>query len=176
MHATHTFSPNAKRITKLGRSLRPAIAILAITFGTPTAFPKGEPLDVQGSVEVLNDSLDDLFMQTVTSDSSSVPRVTFNIPDGKRLIVETIAFRATSATTDVLRVILEVQAGGTTHTIYLPVQFTLPEGLNTVTTSLLPVKFRIDAVPGDGEELAIQREFGASGLISATISGYLVDL
>lgn len=136
-------------------------------------------VSVQGVVEVLNDVLRTPYNKTASlADASTSPTVTFDIPDNKRLIVETISFQATTLTNDVARVFFEPLLGPTTSGprpfVLLPYQ-SVVDGGATYLIGLNSVKMRLDSVPGSTNEIRIRRGTGTAGYISATIFGYLVD-
>lgn len=133
-------------------------------------------VDVQGMVEVLNDVLRQPYVVTVSSNSSSAPSVDFDIPDGKRLIVETIAFQASTSTGSVSRMFLHPLVNGSQPFVPLPIQTTSVEGPSTYLISMLPMKMRVDSAPGSTREIFIRRGTGDVGTLTATICGYLVDL
>ena len=68
--------------------------------GGPTVTVDGDvtisdPVAIEGVVQVLNDTLYEPYLVAqITVEANDSPTVYFDIPDGKRLIVETIAYQA----------------------------------------------------------------------------------
>lgn len=132
-------------------------------------------VNVQGVVEVLNDVLRTPFVQSASASSDS-PTVTFDVPDGKRLVIQTIAFQASRPTADANRMFFEPLIDSSRHLVPLPVQFTSVEGAVSYMISMISLSARIDSVPGNTTELRFRRGTGAVGSLNVTVFGYLVDI
>jgi hypothetical protein len=151
----------------LGADIRPA---------TPVTVEG--PVSVQGVVEVINDAMRQPYVRTVFVSASDQPVAEFDIPDGKRLIIEMVAFQAGRAPTDLSRMFLQPLIGTQRQLIPMPIQSTVddPSGSTTYMISMISLKLRIDSVPGSGTEIQIRRGAGGVSSMFATVSGYLVDL
>ncbi len=138
------------------------------------------PTQVQGVVEVLNDVLYTPYVRSVSTEEGSLPWVSFDVPAGKRLIIETISFQGLHLTAaGVKRVLLDhaVSANTRLH-IPLAVQERIVDGATTFLISTLPVKMRVDSVPNETGEILIRMGGSTpdtSGRIMVAINGYLID-
>ena len=139
------------------------------------------PTEVQGVVEVLNDVLYTPYARVVTTQDGALPWANFDVPAGKRLIIETISFQGMHPTAaGVKRVLMEhAVSGGARITIPLAAQERVVDGANTFLIATLPVKMRIDSVLNDAKEILIRMGGStpdSSGRIMVGIHGYLIDL
>jgi hypothetical protein len=133
------------------------------------------PVNVQGVVEVINDVLRQPYVRSGSA-SSDAPIVTFDIPDGKRLIIETVAFQASRPAADANRMFFEPLINGERHLVPLPIQFTSVEGAVSYLISMIPMTARIDSATNSTTELRFRRGSGAVGSLNVTVFGYLVDI
>lgn len=176
--------------------VRPVAGLAALTLSLlalpPATFGKGgpnvtvegevnvaQPVEIYGVVETLNDLLHQPYMVrgSDTLDAGATPRsltVDFDIPDGKRLIVETVSFQARAANGEQSRMFLEPQTSeGNRLLTYLSVQSVIDGYM----ISTLPVKLRIDAIEGSTSEVRIRLgNTPGSASLGAALFGYLVDL
>lgn len=135
------------------------------------------PVEVQGVVEVLNDVLRQPYAVSLNAPLSASPTANFDIPDGKRLVIESIAFQASRPGNEVTRMFMHPLITPTQRQLVpLPVQFTADDGSVSYLISLIPLKLRIDSVPGSDNEIQIRRGNGGNGTLNASIFGYLVDI
>jgi hypothetical protein len=139
------------------------------------------PTEVQGVVEVLNDVLYTPYSRSVLTADGSLPWANFDVPAGKRLIIETISFQGLHPTAKgVKRVLMEHTISANTRiTIPLVAQERVVDGSNTFLIATLPVKMRIDSVLNDNKEILIRMGGStpdSSGRIMVAIHGYLIDL
>jgi hypothetical protein len=148
-----------------------------VTVEEPLAVEVQGPVEVQGVVEVINDVLRQPFVQSVNVPSAGSPTANFDIPDGKRLVIESIAFQASRPSNETNRMFLQPLVSATQRQLVpLPVQFISVEGAASYLISLLPLKLRLDSVPGSDNEVQIRRGTGGNGTLNASIFGYLVDI
>jgi hypothetical protein len=131
------------------------------------------PTEVQGVVEVLNDVLYTPYSRSILTADGSLPWANFDVPAGKRLIIETISFQGLHPTAKgVKRVLME-------HTISANTRITIPLVAQERVVATLPVKMRIDSVLNDNKEILIRMGGStpdSSGRIMVAIHGYLIDL
>ncbi|MEO7598532.1 MAG: hypothetical protein ABIV50_06340 [Opitutus sp.] len=134
------------------------------------------PLPIEGVVEVLNDTLYQPYVVTQYTGNVAVedPTVYFDIPDGKRLIIETIAYQAGLPAGSSTRMFLQPLVGTSRQLIPLVIQDRVEAGGYYVIANV-PFKMRIDSVDGSTNEIAIRRGAGGAGTLYATICGYLVN-
>jgi hypothetical protein len=164
---------------------------LSLLLLPPLAFGKGgpnvtvegdvsvsQPVEIHGVVETLNDLLHQPYMvrgsDSINSGETRSLQVDFDIPDGKRLIIETITFQARVPSGETSRIFLEplTPQGGRLLT-YLSVQSVIDGYM----ISTLPVKLRIDAIEGSSSEVRIRLgNTPGSATLGASLFGYLVDL
>jgi hypothetical protein len=139
------------------------------------------PTEVQGVVEVLNDVLYTPYVRVVSTQDGSLPWAAFDVPAGKRLIIETISFQGMYPTAvGAKRVWMDhVVSTNTRLTIALAVQERVVEGATTILTATLPVKMRVDGVLNENGEILIRMGGSTpntSGRIMVGVYGYLIDL
>jgi len=101
------------------RSASSQLAFLATA--APAAFAAqavtitGQPIQVQGTVETLDDSLHQPYFQSTQvalADGNDNATITFSVPAGKRLVIETVAFRVLPAAGENIVVDLFAQPPG----------------------------------------------------------------
>jgi hypothetical protein len=169
-----------------------ACVILPAMFaaGGPPPVTVNEPVAVTGVVEVINDVLRQPYRQSVGGSSTSpgfapFPSdfIKFDVPEGKRLIVETISVqvRVNPNQSVLVRVETPRSLGGPNGldaTVFLPVekQASFPTGDYFVATQ--PMTLRVDGTAATNElSFGVSRN-AESGSIEfrATVFGYLVDI
>ncbi len=135
-----------------------------------------DPVTVEGVVEVLNDSLVEPFVVSLSSGNDAVdaPTVYFDIPEGKRLIIETIAYQASLPKGESNRMFIQPLFGTQRQLIPLVIQDRVDAGGYYLIANI-PFKMRLDSVEGRSDEVMIRRGTGGLGTLQATICGYLVD-
>lgn len=134
------------------------------------------PVEVQGVVEVLNDVLRQPYTQQQSATASESPTVNFDIPDGKRLVIESIAFQASTPTNEANRMFFQPLVNTTRLLVPLAIQATSVEGGVTYLLGNHSFKVRVNSVPGSTTEIQVRRGTGGTGTVNAAILGYLVDL
>lgn len=174
----------SKRVSAalLGAFVLVGILTAPLVFGRgPTVTVDGDvsiadPVAIEGVVKVLNDTLNEPYVVTENTGNlpSDSPTVYFDIPDGKRLIVETIAYQASLPAGTSNRMFLQPLIGGSRQLIPLLIQDRVDAG-GYYLMGNLPFKIRIDSVEGNTQEIMIRRGVGGDGYLYATICGYLVD-
>jgi len=144
---------------------------------TGTVAVKGTP-----TVEVVNDALYEPYIKLAgvsLSDGTLLGQVTFDVPDGKRLVIETVSVQAAVPSGQKVRVFLDVTEGIGSLLGVVPVQSPGPILGVEYFVANLPFKLRKDAIPGHTDEIVVRMgrdsSVGDAGLL-ATIYGYLVDL
>ena len=134
-----------------------------------------EPVAIEGVVQVLNDTLYEPYVGYETTEGSvDSPTVYFDIPDGKRLIIEMIAYQASLPAGTSNRMFLQPLIGTNRPLIPLVIQDRVDAGGYYLVANI-PFKMRIDSVEGSTQEIMIRRGVGGAGTLGATICGYLVD-
>ena len=139
------------------------------------------PTEVHGVVEVLNDVLYTPYAKVVTTQDGTLPWASFDVPAGKRLIIETISFQGMHPTAaGVKRVLMEHAVSSTTRLLIpLAAEERVVDGVTTFLIATLPVKMRVDSVPNVNNEVLIRMGGStpdSSGRIMVGIHGYLIDL
>jgi hypothetical protein len=153
--------------------------VIAGIVSSPLAVGKSgtpDPVAIEGVVEVLNDTLHQPYVVSQNTGATSVtaPTVYFDIPDGKRLIIETIAYQASLPAGENNRMFIQPLVGGDRQLIPLVIQDRVDAGGYYLVANI-PFKMRIDSVDGSTQEVMIRRGTGGAGTLNATICGYLVD-
>jgi hypothetical protein len=150
--------------------------------GGPTL---NQPVEIIGSVTTLDDSLHEPYTKRLTVSmqaGENAEELNFDVPAGKRLIVETISYRA--ATTDDQVVIFNVISRTMPSSPVLalvPKQVVTiaPSGLATLHRGTESVKIRIDGTEESDSELAISMfRFPSDSdpaSLDVSVWGYLVD-
>ena len=135
-------------------------------------------VSVQGVVDVINDVLRTPYVRNASATGEG-PSVNFDIPDGKRLIIESIAFQASRLTVESNRMFLQplLAVNAARPLVPLPVQFEAVEGSVTYMISMVNMTGRFDAVAGSTSEIQVRRGVGSSpnATLNVTVFGYLVD-
>jgi len=146
----------------------------------------GQPVDVQGSVETLNDALHQPYLKTdfanVEAGSYSAS-VSVPVPAGKRLVIETIAVRVGVPVGQTALVSLTATSEGAGVVMPVAMQssvdWNVSTGHFTKYSSTLPVHLRADGPTNADGALIFEIERNTnvgSGDLRVTIAGYLVDL
>jgi hypothetical protein len=151
--------------------------------GGPTL---NQPVEIIGSVTTLDDSLHEPYTKRLTVSmqaGENAEELNFDVPAGKRLIVETLSYRA--ATTDDQVVIFNVISRTMPSSPVLalvPKQVVTiaPSGLATLHRGTESVKIRIDGTEESDSELAISMfRFPSDSdpaSLDVSVWGYLVDI
>jgi len=141
------------------------------------------PVPVAGSVEVVNDALYVPYIKTaaVIDSSDTQLQVTFDVPDGKRLILETVALQASVPSGQKVRVSLDSQINPAINQYvigFLSVQSPGPISGFEYYVANQPFKLRQDWFSGSTAEIIVRMSrdssSGLAGLL-VTVYGYLVD-
>ena len=176
----------------IGMALVAAVGALPLVSGSPALAASNKdvivvntpaaPVPVTGAVEVVNDSLNAPYIRLASASlpaGTQIGEVTFDIPDGKRLVVEAVSVQASVPAGQRVRVFLDVLEGISPVLSVLPVQSTGPILGTEYYVANQPFKLRRDAIPGSIDEIRV-RVFRDSPIDEAgllvTIHGYLVDL
>lgn len=149
----------------------PVTGTVAVT-GTPT-------------VEVVNDALYEPYIKTAVvsiGDGTALGEVAFDVPDGKRLILETVAVQAAVPSGQKVRVSLQAQVAPSFNPYvlgFLPVQSPGPILGYEYYIANQPFKLRQNPMIGSNAEIKVSMLRDSSSgdaTLLATIYGYLVDL
>ena len=181
------------RKTLIGMGLFTAIVALTFLSGKPVlaastkdvivANTPAEPVPVTGEVEVLNDSLYQPYIKTgafFLANGVSLAELPFDVPDGKRLILETVAVQANVQPGQKVRISLDSQVAPAINKYVIGV---LPVQLGAIIGSEYyianqPFKLRQDWFSGSHDEILVRmlRDSSAGDAsLLVTIYGYLVD-
>ena len=158
------------RKTLIGMGLVTAVVALTLLSGSPVLAAQpdkdvivvntpAQPVPVTGTVkvtgtsavEVVNDALNEPYIKLASvslSDGTLLGQVTFDIPDGKRLVIETVSVQAAVPSGQKVRVFLDVTEGIGSLLGVLPVQSPGPILGVEYFVANLPFKLRKDAIPG----------------------------
>jgi hypothetical protein len=137
------------------------------------------------TVDALNDTLNEPYIRGGSHSFSPTDlQITeaFDVPDGKRLIVESVTIRsATTANKAVIgQYAILKQVSGNVLSIGGDLSMTPAQGPidgNYWSVGTHPIKLRIDAVPGVDHELNFYLQCDAcDGTINVSVAGYLVPL
>ena len=160
----------------------PAFLILPALFGAggpPPTTVQGH-VSVEGVVEVLNDVLRQPYNETrQLSSTASSGSVAFDVPAGKRLVIETISIRATVTGGVPVRVDGSAVSQGSDFSIDVPI---VPQGIadtfgNEFFRGMQAVKIRVDGTSLSNEINFSYTRFGAGiTTLRVTLHGYLVNL
>ena len=187
---------NPMRLTKktlIAVGLLTAVVALTLLSGSPVlaasskdvivANTPGEPVPVTGSVEVVNDSLYQPYIKTaaIVDSPNTQLQVAFDVPDGKRLILETVVVQADVPSGQKVRVSLDSQVNPVINAYvigWLPVQSPGPILGVDYYIANQPFKLRQDWFSGSTAEIVVRMSrdssSGLAGLL-VTVYGYLVD-
>jgi len=151
------------------------LSLVAISTTSTAAGGQG-PTEVQGVVEVLNDVLYTPYARVVSLPGNIIAG--FDIPAGKRLIIETITFQSNHPTASPQRMFLDHVVPGSPSKAVVPlaIQDRIVEGETTWVLGTHSVKIRIDAVAGENSEILIRRGGIHAGALLVGVYGYLVDI
>ena len=141
----------------------------------------GQAVQVQGSVETLNDAVHQPFNLTLSAEfgSDGFVHQNFYIPAGKRLVIETVTVEAAVPAGQKVLVRLEVpnflSLAVQSQGVFSDASDTLEHFVGTH-----PVKVRVDS-PADPTQpaftiTAFRGSAGGTGFFYASVAGYLVDL
>jgi hypothetical protein len=178
------FLPNQVNLRRflLRAAVVPVFLILPAAFGAggpPPTTVQGH-VSVEGVVEVLNDVLRQPFNESrQISSTGTTGNVTFDVPAGKRLVIETIAVQAVVTGGSQMRVDGQATSGGTDFTLDVPLQ---SQGVfdtfgNQFSRAMQTVKIRVDGTAATSEIFFGYTRIGAGiSTLRVTLNGYLVDL
>jgi len=186
-----------RRIKKILTGMGWVAAVVALTLFSGSPVPAAppdkdvivtntpaNPVPVTGSVEVVNDSLYEPYIKTAffeIADGVRLGEVTFDVPDGKRLILETVAVQASVPEGQKVRVSLQAQVNPAINPYvigFLPVQSPGPILGVEYYVANQPFKVRQDWFSGSNAEIKVSmlRDLsGGTGGLFVTVFGYLVD-
>jgi hypothetical protein len=164
--------------------LRQLILSILIS-GVPSVFAASAapPVQVQGIVEEINDVLRTPYIKSASGSGTGPVTFTFDVPDGKRLIIENVSFNVTVPQDVFFRLSLDLLVGSDRQSIYLAPQSSTRGRFDATVASHLgthPVKLRVDSKAGSNNEIEVfllrQATDTGSAIVLVTIAGYLVDI
>jgi hypothetical protein len=181
--------------TLIGMGLVTAVVALTLLSGSPVlaastkdvivANTPAEPVPVTGTVEVVNDALYEPYIKTASVfdlDGGDVQfQVAFDVPDGKRLILETVVVQANVQSGQKVRVSLDSQVNPAINKYvigFLPVRDPVPFLGTDYYVVNQPFKLRQDWFLGSTDEIIIRMSRDSSSgeaSLLVTVYGYLVD-
>ena len=187
---------NAMRLTKktlIGMGLVTAVVTLTLVSGSPVlaastkdvivANTPGEPVPVTGTVEVVNDALYQPYIKTaaIVDSLDTQLQVAFDVPNGKRLILETVVVQASVPSPQKVRVSLDSQINPAINAYvigWLPVQSPGPILGVEYYIANQPFKLRQDWFQNSTAEIIVRMSRDSSdgsASLLVTVYGYLVD-
>lgn len=145
------------------------------------------PVVVQGVVETINDVLRRPYARTnssVLTDGQSIAFVSFDVPTGKRLIVETITMEATHLSTDSFSIgLVTTDPDDPQNGAAMPLSLTTTRPASTPnvqhSVGVHPITLRVDSRAGVTDELRFVFTKTASPgtfVFRAHVRGYIVDI
>ena len=169
-----------KQKTSMGIGFVAAVVAVMLWSGTLVLAAQDKDVNVVNTptVEVVNDALyTPYILQASATSSATLTTVTFNVPVGKRLIVETVSAQVDPGSQQEVRLTYNVKLTDGPFGLmlgFLQVQPTGPTSFYYVANQ--PLKMRVDHV--SGEEITFSATHALSGSCSliVTLYGYLVDL
>lgn len=148
-----------------------------VNLNEPVAVTVSGPVEVQGTVDVLNDALRTPFRHT---EVVSLPDGTFartgavTLPAGKRLVIETVVASASLPGGQNAVAAVSIPGG---HNAYLSLQSHGNFGGNTFFVGTHPITLRIDTVQTPTINLDTGRSAGAgTGTFRVSVFGYTEDI
>jgi len=187
---------NAMRLTKktlIAMGLVTAVVALTLLSGSPVlaasskdvivANTPGQPVPVTGTVEVVNDALYQPYIKQADAiiNSGTQLQVSFDVPDGKRLILETVVVQAAVPSPQKVRVSLDAQVNPAINQYvigFLSVQSPGPiDGFEYYVVNQ-PFKLRQDWFQNSNAEIIVRMSRDSSSgeaSLLVTVYGYLVD-
>lgn len=178
-HSTPGF---VSSVTSLHRTLCVAFfgiqASLFAAGGPPPTTVQGH-VSVEGVVEVLNDVLYQPYNESRGLGSTQASgAVSFDVPAGKRLVVQSISIRAT--VTSGLKVRVEGQFAAANGSAFVDVALQSQGVFGEVEflSVAQPLTFRVDGSAASGEIFFSYQRTGTSGITNLRVNvyGYLVDI
>ena len=181
--------------TFIGMGLVTAVVALTLLSGSPVLSAPDKdvtvvntpanPVPVTGSVEVVNDTLYQPYIQLSSFDITEgnlLGEVLFDVPDGKRLILETLSVQVAVPEGQKVRVTLNAQVKPASPDKYflgfVPVQSPGPILGVEYYIANQPFKLRQDWFSGSNSEITVNvlrdSSIGRATLL-VTLYGYLVD-
>jgi len=166
------------------------IALFSTVLASSSAVAAGgntTPLTVVGVVEEINDVLRIPYSRSfaLIAGGPAAARAVFDIPDGKRFVIEAVSYRLVIKHNVYFSVTLEPLIGGIRAPHYLSTQSNTVisrEGDTTrgAYTGTHPMNLRVDAKSGMSNEIEVvvsRQDADISPVIfNVSVSGYLVDI
>lgn len=116
------------------------------------------------------------FLGRISATSQSA-LITFDVPLGKRLVIESITIRALVTTGSTQQVEGTIASVNGDSSIDIPLQYQGTSGANDVFRAAVPLKIRVDGTSFTNEiSFGYTRTGGGISTLRATIFGYLVDI
>ena len=180
--------------TLIGMGLVAVVVALTLLSGSPVlaasskdvivANTPGEPVPVTGTVEVVNDALYQPYIKqadVILHSGTQLGLVAFDVPDGKRLILETVVVQVEVPSPQKVRVFLDAQVNPAINQYvigFLPVQSPGPIDGFEYYVANQPFKLRQDWFQNSNAEILVRMirdsSSGEASLL-VTVYGYLVD-
>ncbi len=154
----------------------------SISSGKPTVT---QPVEIVGSVETLDESLNEPYViqkSGVIGEGGHSASINFDVPAGKRLIIETVSYRASQVgvgDTEFLFAMAVLPNTAHSTLVELPVQQSFGFIGVVFHTGTQAVKVRVDSRDGRPDEIrvsALRSSSAGEATVSASIFGHLVDL
>lgn len=135
-----------------------------------------DSLDVQGVVETLDDVVREPYGLTVSGSNMQILK--FDVPTGKRLVVEYVSYFADIPATEQEFIEADFQVGGQMTRCYLPsLKTTVLGGVDQKRIlGSQPVNVRVDGVEGETDEVTFLTINVTPSFFRVSLYGYLVDL
>lgn len=176
--------PAPDRLSKLF-SAAMLLAVPLFSAAVLSAKQTPDPVTVEGAVEVVNDSFNTPFLQGFVTDmgaGQNYGELAFDIPDGKRLVIETINVSVSAPPGQIFvgTFTFLSSRGGVSGNF--PVQrtgFVFPGSNRENQVAHPPLRARVDARPGVTNEVTVvvaRNDATETARLTVNIFGYLVDL
>jgi hypothetical protein len=137
------------------------------------------PVQVQGTVDVINDVLRTPYARTDFGGGAKVDQVNFDVPAGKRLVVEVVTLELFHNPTEGFFVTLNTITPEGNAVVSTPLSFiTRPfNSTHSVSTGVHPITVRVDGRTGSSSELSFELiRTAGGGSFTVSVRGYLVDI
>jgi hypothetical protein len=174
------------------RVLQVSWCFLAIGMSASAAFGAGgskgkhvcRPIEVEGVVATIDDVVYDPyvgFVSATIAEGDSRGLALFDIPEGMRLVIETISIYASAPNGQAVEARIQMTAGGGLRTVCVPSLRASPGVApgEEAHVGTHPIKLRLDYQPGVIDELQVDVRRGSQTgdvLMAVSIAGYLVDI
>jgi hypothetical protein len=148
-----------------------------VTINEPVAVTVTGPVEVEGTVEVLNSALRTPFHKTLSATISANTvngTLNFSIPTGKRLVIETLSVRASVPAGQAVQASFS-GIGQDTFSLFLPLSLQGSFGGNDVYVTTQKVRLIIDRRLITILATDVLRSGGGPANFQATVVGYLED-